>query len=318
MAKWHFEKPRIPASGAALSLLALMVPVLSSTTLVDGALQFEALIWLSALIPAFLLAYYRSWRGVAVGFALAMVALVAAQILMLTWGVRLPNWPLMLALTGVFIGISLLLGVVVERLHKARAQAEALALLDPLTGLANRRYLDLLLGKSFAAGRRGIPLVVALFDIDRFKQYNDAWGHAAGDDVLCRFAGVLEHHTREMNLSARVGGEEFVSLLGASSVSGALVFVDRVREGLRQVQGLREPVTVSVGVAAYTPTMASPADLLAAADRALYRAKASGRDQVLVAGPVGAQSAFAAAHGAVAGAQGAVADEPEHGAAWAG
>jgi diguanylate cyclase (GGDEF)-like protein len=283
MAKWYFDKPRIPRTGAILSLLALAVPVVSTVTR-NADHEFEALIWLSALIPAFLLAYYRGWRGVALGFATAMVALTGTQLLVLTQGARLPDWPLMLAMTGVFIAISLLLGAVVERLHEARERAESLALFDPLTSLPNRRYLDLMFHKDFAAARRGVPLAVVLFDLDNFKEFNDRHGHSAGDELLRKFAQVLARNTREMNLSARIGGEEFMSLAAASQVQGALVFVDRVRQGLKQIEGTPEAVTVSVGVAAYEPGMTSPSELFDAADEALYRAKQSGRDQVMVGG----------------------------------
>lgn len=283
MVKWYFEQPRIPVSGAALALLALCVPVLA-TTVFGVAAEVEALIWVTALIPAFLLAYYRGWRGVALGFAIAMAALTVTQLVILTQGTRLPNWPLMLGITGTFIAISLLLGGVVEQLHDARAEAERLALFDTLTSLPNRRYFDLLFAKSFAAARRGAPLCLVTFDIDYFKDLNDEQGHQVGDDVLRRVAAVLATNTREMDLSARVGGDEFISVLAANSVEGALVYVDRVREAILDGNGMSVPVTVSVGVAQYSPDMASGVDLLSAADRALYRAKKDGRNNVVVAG----------------------------------
>jgi diguanylate cyclase (GGDEF)-like protein len=210
--------------------------------------------------------------------------MTGTQFLVLTSGARLPNWPFMLAITAAFIGISLLLGAVVERLHEARAEAERLALYDPLTSLPNRRYVELMLAKDFAAARRGIPLVVVLFDIDSFKLFNDRYGHATGDEALRRLAAVLTKNTRDMNLSGRVGGDEFLSLAAASTVDGALVFVERVREDLRRLPGLKAPINISAGVAAYTRGMTSSAELVAAADRALYRAKQGGRDRVVVAG----------------------------------
>jgi diguanylate cyclase (GGDEF)-like protein len=282
MAQWHLSKPRIPLAGAVLAFVALLIPVLASTV-GDAPDEFEALIWLSALVPAFLLAYYRGWRGVALGFAAAMVVLTATQLLILTVGVRLPDWPLMLSVMIAFTAISLLLGALVERLHAARAHAESLALIDPLTSLPNRRYFDLLLEKDFAAAGRGVPLVLMVFDLDDFKSYNDRYGHLAGDALLRAFAGVLSRNTRKMNISARVGGEEFMSLAAASTVEGALVFVERVREELRRLPGLRRRVSVSVGVAAYRRGMLTPMELVAAADAALYRAKREGKDRAAVA-----------------------------------
>lgn len=284
MVKWYFEQPRIPVSGAVLSLLALGVPVLASTVFAEVVADFEALVWLSALIPAFLLAYYRGWRGVALGFAIAMAVLTATQLVILTQGTRLPNWPLMLGITGSFIAISLLLGGVVEQLHDARAEAERLALFDALTSLPNRRYFDLLYEKSFAAARRGAPLCLVTFDIDYFKDLNDERGHQVGDDVLRRIAAVLATNTREMDVTARVGGDEFISVLAANSVEGALVYVDRVRRAILGGNEVGVHVTVSVGIAQYAPEMATAVDLLSAADRALYRAKKDGRNTVVVAG----------------------------------
>lgn len=296
MARWHLEKPSIPLSAALLSLMALVVPVLGSTVFADTASEFEALVWLSALIPAFLLAYYRGWRGVALGFAAAMVVMTATQLLIVTPGGELPNWHLMLAITGSFIGISLMLGGVIEQLHVARERAEELALFDKLTGLPNRRYFDLFFDKDFAAARRGVPLVLVEFDIDHFKAFNDRYGHPVGDALLRDFGRVLAENTRQMNLSARIGGEEFMSLVAASTVEGAIVFVQRVREGLAKIQS-PEPITVSAGVAAYEHGMTSVADLVKAADVALYRAKELGRDTVVVAGfeQVGAEDAPAEA-----------------------
>jgi diguanylate cyclase (GGDEF)-like protein len=289
MAKWHIEAPRIPASGVVLSLLALATPVLASTLFREAAEQYEALIWLTALIPAFLLAYYRGWRGVATGCVAAMLVLTATQLYLLLRGAALPEWPVMLGITAAFIGISLLLGGVVERVHTAREDAEALALYDPLTQLPNRRYLELILSKDFAAAKRGVNLVVAMFDVDNFKAFNDGHGHLMGDRALREFTGVLARNTRHSNLSARIGGEEFISLLSSSNVDGALTFVERVRTGLRELETLPAPVTVSVGVAGFTADMTDSSQLLAAADAALYRAKQGGRDRVAVAngnGPI--------------------------------
>lgn len=283
MVKWHFGQPRVPVSGVVLALLALGVPVLASTVFTGAATEFESLLWLSALIPAFLLAYYRGWRGVALGFAIAMVVLTATQLVILTEGTRLPNWPLMLGITGTFVGFSLLLGGLVEQLHDARAEAEQLALFDGLTSLPNRRYFDLLFAKSFAAARRGAPLVLVAFDIDYFKDHNDERGHQVGDDLLRFMADVLAANARDMDLSARVGGDEFMSILSANTVEGALVYVDRVRTALLGENGIGSPLTVSVGVAQYKPDMATGADLMAAADQALYRAKKGGRNSVAVA-----------------------------------
>lgn len=164
------------------------------------------------------------------------------------------------------------------RLH---AELRDLSLTDPLVGLPNRRQLDLFLEREFAAARRGRPLCFMLYDLDHFKSFNDTHGHRAGDAALIRFAEVLRTETRAMNLSARYGGEEFATILSGTGQSGGLAQAERVRRRVDQYFG--GALTVSIGVAQYHPAMRSPDDLVAAADRALYRAKQVGRNRVCVA-----------------------------------
>jgi diguanylate cyclase (GGDEF)-like protein len=168
-------------------------------------------------------------------------------------------------------------------LHRERGRVEKLALTDELTDIPNRRHLRLYLETEFAAAQRGRPLVVVFFDLDRFKQYNDRYGHHAGDDALRLFAGVLQGQTRSMNLSGRFGGEEFVSVLSSCDVAGALVFVERIKKHLREADFPHGRITVSAGIAAYAPTMKDPDDLLRAADAVLYEAKRGEGDGVRVA-----------------------------------
>jgi diguanylate cyclase (GGDEF)-like protein len=165
-------------------------------------------------------------------------------------------------------------------LENARLHAEVrrLSLTDPLVQLPNRRQLDLFLGREFAAAKRGRPLFFVLFDLDRFKVYNDTHGHRAGDVALIRFADILRGETRAMNLAARYGGEEFAVVLSGANHAGAQAYAERVRH--RLADDFHGTLTVSAGVAECLPTMESPIDLVVAADRALYRAKLEGRNQV--------------------------------------
>src|SRR5690606_5123263 len=232
----------------------------------------------------FLLSYYRGWRGVAAALAAGMAVLSVLQVLVpvsrLPDSVSIP----LIGLPAAYVVIALGVGWLSEALHREGERAARLALTDDLTGLPNRRYMRLFLETEFAAAQRGRVLTVALFDLDRFKQYNDRYGHLAGDEALRGVAGVLRMHTRRMNLSARYGGEEFVSILSAADVKGALTFVERVRKSLAEVEIEGGPLSVSVGVAMYDPGMQSVEDLLAAADHALYQAKRAGRNQVRVFG----------------------------------
>jgi diguanylate cyclase (GGDEF)-like protein len=156
------------------------------------------------------------------------------------------------------------------RLHE---QVRLLSLTDPLTGLPNRRHMDILLEKEFAAAERGRALTVVLFDLDDFKVFNDTAGHQAGDDALRRFASILAGQTRAMNLAARYGGDEFIVILSDTDSDGGHALVDRVLDGMSRDPFL-DRMGASAGIAAYRPGMLAPADLVRAADEALYHAKA--------------------------------------------
>jgi diguanylate cyclase (GGDEF)-like protein len=156
------------------------------------------------------------------------------------------------------------------RLHE---QVRLLSLTDPLTGLPNRRHMDILLEKEFAAAERGRALTVVLFDLDDFKVFNDTAGHQAGDDALRRFASILAGQTRAMNLAARYGGDEFIVILSDTDSDGGHALVDRVLDGMSRDPFL-DRMGASAGIASYRQGMLAPADLVRAADEALYHAKA--------------------------------------------
>jgi diguanylate cyclase (GGDEF)-like protein len=303
MAVWYFGKPRIPHTGLVLSFGALLVPVVGTFWFPEASGEYEALLWLVALIPAFLLAYYRGWVGVAVAMLVGMILLTAVQIAVILLEFQ-TNWVLLLAVVGAYISIGLSTGLVSELLHQERAKAERLALLDDLTGIPNRRLADLFIAKEFAAAERGRPLTLVLFDIDRFKDFNDRYGHAAGDAALRRFVRILGGHTRRMDLCARYGGEEFVAILSGAQVDAGVQFAERIRAALhvaiREREGAESGMgvyTVSAGVAEFDPDMKDPTELVAAADRAMYRAKADGRDRVRAEAPGSRASVWSAQGG---------------------
>jgi diguanylate cyclase (GGDEF)-like protein len=166
------------------------------------------------------------------------------------------------------------------RLH---GMVERQALVDGLTGLANRRAAaDALHAEAARAKRLETPLSVVLADLDGFKDVNDAHGHAVGDAVLRAFAEVLRETLRESDVAGRWGGEEFLLLLPGADEQGAAQLAERIRIGLAArnipgVPGLR--VTASFGVAEYAGET-NTEQLVAAADGALYRAKHAGKDKV--------------------------------------
>jgi diguanylate cyclase (GGDEF)-like protein len=269
-------------SALILAFSSLLVPVLATLFIPNQHYNYEVVLWLLSLVPAFMLAFYRGWRGVATALAVGMCVLVFVQIVLVVAGRRLGNWPLLVGITIAYLGIALAIGFLSELLHRERMRAEKLALTDELTSLPNRRYLRLFLESEFAAARRGRSLVVVFFDLDRFKQYNDQYGHNAGDEALIAFGGVLQSQTRSMNLSGRYGGEEFIAILSSCEIPGAMIFVDRIKSKLRETVLKVGSLTVSAGVAAYHPSMGSPEDLLGAADEALYEAKRHDTDVVRV------------------------------------
>ena len=302
----------VPPSALLLSLLSLWVPVLSSWLFPDWTNDdVGILVWLLALVPPFLLSYHRGWRGVSLALAGAMAAFSLGQVAVLVLGAAPPRVEALAAGIAILVGVSLGSGWLSDRFRRSLDRAEHLALTDAGTALPNRRHAMLHLGRAFAAAQRDGRLAVVVYDLDHFKRINDRFGHQVGDDVLRVFAAILSRHTREMNLSARFGGEEFITVLDGGTGGGAAQMAERVRQDLKEASAgqVWGPVTASAGVAEYEDGMASPEVLIAAADQALYRAKDQGRDRVVRLGRQGrsaddtvrvppAAHADAAAHGA--------------------
>jgi diguanylate cyclase (GGDEF)-like protein len=279
MPSWHFSKPRIPARAVILSIAALAVPFAASQWAVEASAT--PLVWLVALIPAFLLAYYRGWGGVATALAAAMAALAVSNVALILRGAIIDELYVLGVIT-IFIAICLAIGWLSEAMHDGRARAELVALTDELTTLPNRRRVRMFLESQLSAPRRS-SLSVALFDLDNFKSYNDKQGHQAGDVMLRTFAEVLSAAVPRGSMPARYGGEEFLAVLIDCDEATAVAFAERVRNGLRAAQSANGPVTVSAGVASGGIGVATINDLIVAADRALYRAKQDGRDRVCCA-----------------------------------
>jgi diguanylate cyclase (GGDEF)-like protein len=184
---------------------------------------------------------------------------------------------------------AIFLSVVADRMARLRVAAAT----DPLTGLPNRTGLFDRIALELARSRRtGRPVAVAVVDLDRFKEFNDAHGHLAGDRLLIAVGEALSATLRATDLAVRFGGEEFVVLLPEVGREEALVCSERIRLAVAnaRVPGASGRVTASIGLAAHDPAEGPPPGataLLRGADAALYRAKALGRDRVCLAeGPV--------------------------------
>lgn len=178
---------------------------------------------------------------------------------------------------------------VYKQLEAANLALQELANVDSLTGLANRRRFDNYLNTQWInLAQKRSPLSLILCDIDFFKFYNDYYGHPAGDVCLQKVGSVLNNTAeKQRDLVARYGGEEFAVIMPETHSSGAIHVAHSMRAGVKNLQihheksQVSEYLTLSMGVATMIPGWeASPSDLIAAADKALYEAKAQGRNQI--------------------------------------
>ncbi|MEZ4382821.1 MAG: GGDEF domain-containing protein [Nannocystaceae bacterium] len=161
-----------------------------------------------------------------------------------------------------------------------------LSTVDGLTQIFNKRYFVETLDRELSRARRyDRPLALVMFDIDHFKACNDTYGHRAGDYVLREIATLVRDRARKVDVVARYGGEEFAIILPEIDLKGAGVMAEKVRaliENTRFVfEGRHIPVTISVGVAELSPTLANADDLIKTADARLYKAKEGGRNRVV-------------------------------------
>ena len=185
-----------------------------------------------------------------------------------------------------------------EQLHRTREQLEVLqkeldvyrksAFTDHLTELPNRRYLDKALDNMVNEAKdEDQPMCLAMLDLDHFKNINDTWGHPVGDNILRRLGALLRQNVKGRDIAARVGGEEFIVVLPATKLEGAVAVSESIRTAFQELEWFRQgsgetigTITLSMGV---TQLRAGDdvEDLIARADRLLYEAKNNGRNQVV-------------------------------------
>ncbi len=175
-----------------------------------------------------------------------------------------------------------------DRLRAKYHMSLTLAVTDPLTGLYNRRYLESHLENLMErAAQDEKPIGLMALDIDHFKNVNDTYGHAAGDEVLKEFATRVKRCVRFIDLAARMGGEEFVVIMPDSTRDTCLGVAERLREAIAEAavavpdQEIEIPITVSIGVSISHGAGDNPAEILRRGDEALYAAKNSGRNKVV-------------------------------------
>jgi two-component system, cell cycle response regulator len=173
-----------------------------------------------------------------------------------------------------------------KELLETNKRLELLSITDGLTKLHNHRYFQDELARAFEESQRyQRPLSLAMIDIDFFKKFNDTYGHAVGDDVLKRAAELYRHSVRSTDLVARYGGEEFAVMMPETALDDAIAFAEKIRNMIEttplETQAGSLNVTVSLGVASVPHSrIRSAKELIVAADKALYRAKRNGRNQV--------------------------------------
>jgi len=288
----HWPDPSLTQAQvlASLAITAASYPFLGS---VRGLIPGAMVVILS--FGMFRLSKGLVWRSAGLGWLLLAGVVVANP-----WQLESQRWhdAVVLAAAAVVFGatgfladqltrIRARLSQQREQLNEALARIEALANRDALTGLFNRRFADEVLQQAVQRQRRqpGTPLCLALVDLDHFKRVNDQHGHAVGDAVLCAFAGVGLRTLRGTDTLARWGGEEFLLILQGSDLLAAEQALARLRDA---VAGSALPVaggtlrySFSAGLTAWRPGDAMQ-HLLDRADRALYQAKAEGRDRVVV------------------------------------
>ncbi|WP_189457718.1 GGDEF domain-containing protein [Cognatilysobacter bugurensis] len=189
------------------------------------------------------------------------------------------------AALALIAALVIVLGVLMHRQLAHTRRLRVLALTDELTGVANRRSIELAAEDAIAAARRsGAPLTALTFDIDRFKAINDTYGHCAGDEALARVARACQGTLRQFDRLGRTGGEEFLVLLPDTGLEAALPIAERLRQQAEALSfedlapGLR--LTLSIGAATLRADETALEPLTRRADTALYRAKQSGRNRV--------------------------------------
>jgi diguanylate cyclase (GGDEF)-like protein len=177
------------------------------------------------------------------------------------------------------------------RIRRGREELEKLSVTDSLTGLFNRmNMMETLNAECARASRKDTCFTLLMLDIDHFKDYNDSYGHLAGDEVLARLGKILREATREMDYVARYGGEEFLVMLPDTDLGAAQDVAERVRGLLSQESfgdGRAAEISISIGAAEFPRHGGSPEGIIAAADAALYQAKRGGRNRLVQAESAG-------------------------------
>lgn len=247
----------VPPRALGISVLALVAAGLVGFVWPESVEDYAGLVWLLALVPVFLLSYHRGWTGAAVAAALSMVALTAAEVVVVDLLGRPIEWQTFGYATVILIAVSFGAGRVTDLLHERNRLSLQMAYEDPLTGLANRRLIerDTRLAIDRAGRHEEMSPALLLLDIIRFKRVNDELGFDAGDEALTIVGQRIRNAIRESDTVARVGGDEFAVLMPASSGRReARAVAERIESALwrpLEVSGQRLRLGARVGHAVF-------------------------------------------------------------------
>ncbi len=238
--------------------------------------------WLLLLLPAGIHAFRQGLAGALAAAGGAAALMAAAYGTAAMTGRSLESLPASAALLPPAFVLTTWITARAGRRQRMRGFVQSLV--DPLTGLPNRRHAELFLEREFAVAELGRPFAIVLLDLDAFTRYNEANGEAAANGVLRTVATLLRQNTRSMNISARYGPDQFFCLLSGANDEGAFIFAQRLQERLTEAATVATLPSVSMGICSFGPHQATPRDMLHAVERALLEAKREGGDRIRVAG----------------------------------
>jgi len=259
-----------------IPLILLLVPIAVGTAVSLKVQGFFGALWAYPTVLLFTFALSRRMANVGSIVLLLMISALVYHYIGLAYTIRF-----FVTLTLTIVLANIVLSIVLD-LHRRLLDQ---ALVDPLTGVFNRRYMERCLSDAIERQRRNsAPTSLLLIDVDRFKSINDQFGHATGDNVLKGIVSLIQKRSRKLDLLFRIGGEEFMLLLPDTQEAAAAVVAEELRAATaesRLVEGWQ--VTLSIGVAELRPGESSDS-WMKHADDALYAAKKAGRNRVVCAG----------------------------------
>lgn len=227
------------------------------------------------LVP---ISFFSWFIGKYAGVAITAVSLGTAYFIRLSQISHLSAYWNLFILFVLYLSSTLM----IDQLKRLYDNERTLSRIDPLTRIANRRALfEAAVQAKSLSDRQNVPLSLAYTDIDGFKQLNDRFGHNTGDKVLAATAAAIQKALRPTDVVARIGGDEFAILLPATDGTTAARIFDRIRRELDCAMSQRSwPVTVSVGIASFSPPLASVPEMLQTADEVMYEAKRTGKNHM--------------------------------------